>query len=353
MMDDAASAAPAVVGETLQEYGALVRDAVQDYLPPAEPRRYLYDLVADYPGRGGKMMRPSLCIAAARALGAPLEPLLIAAAASIELMHNAMLVHDDIEDESDRRRGRPTLHTLWGVAMAINAGDALAVASLRPLLHAARYSDPRLALRLLEETERMARESAEGQALELGWRADNVTALGARDYFEMVLKKTCWLATIHPMRVGALIAAPWAPWRIDRDAFVRFGFFLGAAFQIQDDVLNLIGDESAYGKELAGDLREGKRTLMLIRLLELATDDERARLGRYLATPTLERGDGDQRWLLALLHGYGCIDHARQVAHGMACAAAREYAVLFEGAPPSRDRAFLEGLITWVVARGA
>jgi geranylgeranyl diphosphate synthase, type II len=266
------------------------------------------------------------------------------------MMHNAMLVHDDIEDESDRRRGRPTLHSLCGVAMAINAGDALALASLRPLLHAARYIDPRLALRLLEETERMARESAEGQALELGWRADNVTALGARDYFEMVLKKTCWLATIHPVRVGALIAAPG---RVDRDAFVRFGFFLGAAFQIQDDVLNLVGDEAAYGKELAGDLREGKRTLMLIHLLERATDDERARLAAYLGTPTTDRSDHDQRWILDRMNAYGCIDHARQVAHGMACAAAREYAALFDGAPPSRDRAFLEGLVTWVVARGA
>jgi geranylgeranyl diphosphate synthase, type II len=344
------ASAPPVVDETLREYGTLIRGAVQDYLPSVEPRRYLYDLVADYPGRGGKMMRPSLCIAAARALGAQLDPLLIAAAVSIELMHNAMLVHDDIEDESDRRRGRPTLHSMVGVAMAINAGDALALASLRPLLQTARYADPRLALRLLEETERMARESAEGQALELGWRADNVTALGARDYFEMVLKKTCWLATIHPVRVGALIASPW---RVDRDAFVRFGFFLGAAFQIQDDVLNLVGDEHAYGKELAGDLREGKRTLMLIRLFELATDVERARLTRYLAAPAAQRSDDDQRWLLTRLHHYGCIDHARQVAHGMACAAAREYAALFDGAPPSRDRAFLEGLITWVVARGA
>jgi geranylgeranyl diphosphate synthase type II len=346
----AASEAPPVVAETLRDYGALVRGAVQAYLPSVEPRRYLYDLVADYPGRGGKMMRPSLCIASARALGAPLEPLLVAAAASIELMHNAMLVHDDIEDESDKRRGQPTLHSLWGVAMAINAGDALAVASLRPLLGAARYSDPRLALRLLEETERMARESAEGQALELGWRVDNVCDLGERDYFEMVLKKTCWLATIHPVRVGALIAAPT---RVRHDAFVRFGFFLGAAFQIQDDILNLVGDEVAYGKELAGDLREGKRTLMLIRLLELATDDERARLAAYLALPVAARPEADCRWLLERMLAYGCIEHARRVAHAMALAAAHEYGTLFGPAPPSRDRAFLEGLITWVVSRVA
>jgi geranylgeranyl diphosphate synthase type II len=338
---------PAVVSEILHEYGALVRDAVRTYLPVTEPRRYLYDLVADYPGRGGKMMRPSLCIAVARALGAPLDHVLIAAAASIELMHNAMLVHDDIEDESDSRRGRPTLHSQWGVAMAINAGDALALTSLRPLLGAA-ASDPFLALGILEETEHMARESAEGQALELGWRADNIVTLEERDYFEMVLKKTCWLATIHPVRLGALIAIAG---RVAPSAFVRFGFFLGTAFQIQDDVLNLVGDDAAYGKETDGDLREGKRTLMIIQLLQLATAGERERLVAHLGTPLAARREAEIRWIRGRMDHYGCIDHARRVAHAMAGAALDEYTQLFAPVPPSRDRDFLEGLITWVVER--
>jgi geranylgeranyl diphosphate synthase, type II len=343
-------APPPVVSEVLRDYGAVVRDAARAYLPAAEPRRYLYDLVADYPGRGGKMMRPSLCIAVARALGAPLDALLIAAATSIELMHNAMLVHDDIEDESEHRRGQPTLHALWGVAMAINAGDALALASLRPLLGAAAQIDPRLALGILEETEHMARESAEGQALELGWRADNVVALEERDYFEMVLKKTCWLATIHPVRLGALIAVAG---RVDPAAFVRFGFFLGAAFQIQDDVLNLDGDDAAYGKEACGDLREGKRTLMLIRLLQLASPDERARLIAHLGAPVAHRTEGEVRWLRDRLAHHGCIAYARAVARALAAAAHDEYAQLFAAVPPSRDRAFVEGLIDWVVERSS
>jgi geranylgeranyl diphosphate synthase, type II len=342
------AAHPPVVGEVLRDYGALVRDAVREYLPPAEPRRYLYDLVADYPGRGGKMMRPSLCIAVARALGAPLDRLLIAAAASIELMHNAMLVHDDIEDESDRRRGQPTLHSLWGIALAINAGDALVVRSLRPLLAAAAYTDPRLALHIIEEAEHMARESAEGQALELGWRAENIVALEERDYFEMVLKKTCWLTTIHPVRMGALIAVAG---RVDPAAFVRFGFFLGAAFQIQDDVLNLVGEEAVYGKESDGDLREGKRTLMILRLLQLATTDERARLIAHLGTPLPARHEDEVRWIRDRMDHYGCITYASQVARAMAGAARHEYTRLFAPVPPSRDRAFLEGLITWVIER--
>jgi geranylgeranyl diphosphate synthase type II len=164
----------------------------------------------------------------------------------------------------------------------------------------------------------------------------------------MVLKKTCWLATIHPVRLGALIAVAG---RIDPTAFVQFGFFLGAAFQIQDDLLNLVGDEAAYGKESDGDLREGKRTLMIIRLLQLATADERARLIAHLGAALPARRSDEIRWIRDRMDHYGCIDHARAVAHAMAGAAQHEYHQLFAAVPPSRDRAFLEGLITWVVDR--
>ena len=98
---------PALVKEVLADYGAATRARLFDYLPDAEPRRHLYDLVADYPSRGGRALRPSLCIATARAFGAPLEEALHSAV-SIEMLHNALLVHDDIEDESDVRRGKPT-----------------------------------------------------------------------------------------------------------------------------------------------------------------------------------------------------------------------------------------------------
>src|SRR5262252_5964477 len=258
-----AAVTPAVIPQMLHEYGQITREALKAYLPSGAPRRHLYDLLADYPMRGGKMMRPSLCIATARAFGGSIDAALNSAAA-IELLHNAMLIHDDIEDASEERRGQPTLHLLHGVPLAINAGDTLTLLSLRPLLANSELVGPRLSIRILEETQRMARESAEGQAMELGWRQDNALDLDEGDYLEMSLKKTCWLATIYPSRVGAMIGTCD---NIDLDPFVRFGFFLGAAFQIQDDLLNLVGDAGAYGKELDGDLREGKRTLMLIHLL--------------------------------------------------------------------------------------
>src|ERR1700674_528462 len=117
----------------LREYGDLTRAALANYLPSHEPRRYLYDLLADYPQRGGKMMRPSLCIAASRLFGSRIEDALKTAVA-IELLHNALLIHDDIEDGSEQRRGLPTLHAEHGIPLALNAGDALTLVSLRPLI---------------------------------------------------------------------------------------------------------------------------------------------------------------------------------------------------------------------------
>jgi len=143
----------------LHEYGELTRAALTKYLPSREPRRYLYDLLSDYPLRGGKMMRPSMCIAAARLFGAPLENAMCTAVA-IELLHNALLIHDDIEDGSEKRRGRPTLHLLHGVPLALNAGDTLTLMSFRPLLENRNLIGERLTLRIIEETERTAQECA-------------------------------------------------------------------------------------------------------------------------------------------------------------------------------------------------
>jgi geranylgeranyl diphosphate synthase type II len=337
---------PSLVPTVFREYGALTRAALSQYLPSREPRRNLYDLVADYPNRGGKMMRPSLCIATARAFGGRLEDA-IGSAVSLELLHNAVLIHDDVEDDSDRRRGGPALHVAHGVPIAINVGDTLTLLSLRPLVENQSSLGTRLAVRIIEELEHVARESAEGQAMELGWRRDNAIDLRDADYLEMVLKKTCWLGTIYPSRVGALIGTRG---QIDPDRFTRFGFFLGAAFQIQDDLLNLCADER-YGKEQDGDLWEGKRTLMLIQLLRVCTPVQRERLGRTLQLSRRERRDLDVRWMRRLMDEYECADYARRVAHGLAGAALEEYAILYRDLPTSRDKCFIEGLTTWIFER--
>jgi geranylgeranyl diphosphate synthase, type II len=334
------------VSTVLREYGELTRSTLEQYLPEREPRRFLYDLLSDYPRRGGKMMRPSLCLAVAQMFGARLDEALQTAAA-IELFHNALLIHDDIEDGSEIRRGVATLHRLHGIPLALNAGDSLALTVLQPLLDNRRTIGERLALRIIEETERTARECAEGQAIELGWRQFNAMGLRDSDYLEMVLKKTCWLATIFPLRAGALIGTRDG---FDLDRFVPFGFLLGAAFQIQDDLLNLAADDS-YGKELNGDIWEGKRTLMLMHVSRAASSDEQSRLATILRGTRAERIADDVHWVRELMAKYDSVGYARRVANELAGAALQEYSLISQDFPDSREKSFLEQMPTWVIER--
>ncbi len=346
----AAADLPKLVPEVLREYSEITREALREYLPSREPRRHLYDLLPDYPLRGGKGMRPSLCIATARAFGGRLEDAL-GTAVAIELLHNALLIHDDIEDESEERRGKPTLHMLHGIPLALNVGDMLTLLSLRPLIENRARIGPRLAMQVIEETERMAQESAEGQAMELGWRRDNTLGVDDSDYLLMVLKKTCWLASIHPCRVGALLGTHGGLCGNDLEPFLRFGFFLGAAFQIHDDLLNLVGDPGKFGKELGGDLWEGKRTLMLIHLYREAAPAEKDRISELLGLPREQKRAADIAWMRRRMDDYGCIEYARHIAHGLAGAALHEFSLLYGGLPDSRDKRFIEGMVTWVFER--
>src|SRR5438552_12306744 len=165
------TAAADLVPAMLKEYGDVTRVALCEYLRPREPQRHLYNLVADYPRRGGRMLRPSLCIATARAFGSSLQDA-VRSAVALELLHNAFLVHDDVEDESEARRGRPTLHALHGVDVAVNVGDVLSLLGTQALVDNRSTLGPWLSLRILEEAQHMARETVEGQAIELGWRRD-------------------------------------------------------------------------------------------------------------------------------------------------------------------------------------
>ncbi len=335
-----------LVADTLDEYGSATREAMASYLPSGYPARHLYEPLADYPKRTGKMMRSSICIATARAFGASEEDA-VRSAAAIELLHNAMLVHDDIQDGSEMRRGRPTLHVLHGVPLAINAGDALFLLSLRPLFDNVGIFGSLLGLRILREMETVAWHSLEGQAIELGWIRENVLDLQDADYLNMVLRKTCWLATIHPSRIGALIGTRGA---LDLEPFIRFGFFLGAAFQIQDDLLNIAPDPR-YGKELNGDLLEGKRSLLLIHAFRHASSAERLRLARMFCRPRENRREADIVWVRSLIAQRGSFDYVRQFAHALAGAALHQFTSIYGDLPSSRDKAFIHGLANWIFNR--
>ncbi len=341
----------APAGEVVEAYSEnvsrLVRRSMLDAIPDGEPHRWLYRVARVYPSRPGKALRPALSVATCRAFGGSDKDILPVAVA-IELLHNAFLVHDDIVDGSERRRGRPTLPAEFGLGLALNAGDALAVLSNQILRRHAAGMELELADRLLHEFDAMALRTLEGQATELGWRLDSVEGLTPEDYLELIMYKTCWYTTMHPLRVGALVGSAGTA---DLQPIAQFGFFLGAAFQIQDDLLNLRGTEREYGKEINGDLYEGKRTLPLIHLVRNARGADRRAVARYLELDRSERTAAMVSEVRGLLDEYGSIAFAAAYAKGIADAALQAFETAFETAEPGPDRDFIHAMVPYMVDR--
>jgi geranylgeranyl diphosphate synthase type II len=337
----------AAVEDRLREVGRVVRRSMLDAMPDGEPVQWLYGPMREYPSRPGKALRPALCMSAGRAFGASADDLL-GIAVAIELLHNAFLVHDDLVDGSEMRRGRPTLASTYGLSAALNAGDGLAIVAGQVLRRATRRLDRDLADLVWAEFDTMAMRTLEGQAIEAGWQLDNVQDLRPEDYLELIMHKTCWYTTIHPLRVGAMVGsrgtAELAP-------LVRFGFHFGAAFQIRDDLLNLVGDEQMYGKEILGDLYEGKRTLPLVHLLSTANGEDLAMVRDHLQKTRAERTPETVRAIRALMDQYGSIAFTSQYAEGILLTAEEYFEQAFAGAEPGPDLDFLRALVPYVWAR--
>ena len=331
----------------LRTVAKTVRRAMLDAIPDGEPAQWLYAPMREYPSRPGKALRPALCVSASRAFGSAPEGLL-GVAVAIELLHNAFLIHDDIADGSEIRRGRPTLSAAHGMAAALNAGDGLAMVAGQVLRKATRQFSTELADKVWHEFDAMAMRTLEGQAIEIGWQVDNIEDLRPDDYLELIMHKTCWYTTIHPLRVGALIGSNG---EADLAPMVRFGFHFGAAFQIRDDLLNLVGDERTYGKEILGDLHEGKRTLSLMHLLSVATGADRVLLSDYLRRDRTDRSDDMVHTVRRLMDDYGSIDYTREYAEGILLVAEEYFEQAFTGAQPGPDLDFLRMLVPYVWAR--
>lgn len=354
-------------GETATAYDSLLVDSVSSAACRdvrlelqrvlAERRRTgygpLYDLLADYPFREGKGLRPAICLAACRATGGVTSQALLSATA-LELFHNGFLIHDDVEDSSQFRRGNVTLSEAHGVPVAINVGDATNVIALEMLLGNTSTIGVRKALLVLREVERMARESVEGQAIELGWIKDDRFDLEDRDYVRMAYKKTCWYTVIAPLRIGVICggaAGRLAPVEETLAPLIELGFRAGIAFQLHDDLLNLEGDEARYGKEVGGDLWEGKRTVMLLHFLRNAGKPSRDRALRLLRQPRSRKNQDEVAWLGAAMIESGALDHGRAMAEKYSEMAIDLDARGFPFLEDNEDRYFLREMLQYVVER--
>jgi len=339
----------AVCARILPHVRKLIEHQASRFLPSEGG---LTRLMLDYPLRPAKGLRPALCLATAEALGGNPDALLPTAAA-IELLHNAFLIHDDTEDESLARRGGPALQQAFGVPTAINVADGMFALALFPLLDNSEslgLGPSYEILRLFAET---VLHTVAGQERELGWIRANTWSFThdtyRKAYRDMATKKTAIYSFATPVAVAC--AATRTKPNI-RGLLESYAVDVGLAFQITDDILNLTGEQSLYGKERDGDLWEGKRTLMLLHALTSEGDTpDRAAAVAALRRSRGDKTDADVSLLRRLIERHESIDVARREAK-LHCEAAE--ARLREAAPglhPGEARDFLHALVPFVVER--
>jgi geranylgeranyl diphosphate synthase type II len=301
-----------------------------------------YKMLYDYPSRGGKYIRPGLLLCSVLACGGDIGSA-IKSAAAMELSEDWILIHDDFQDKSIQRRGKPALPQIYGNELAVNAGDALHILMWRILLDNSKIHTPELTFKLFYEMNDFLNVTCEGQYLELNYVTKNLH-ITAEQYYEIIDRKTAWYTIIGPMRLGALHTSV-KPEILD--GFVKFGLPLGRAFQIHDDWLNIYSTKT--GKELGGDILEGKRTLLLIRLLELCSPEEKESVIEIYNLAREEKNDEMVQEVIGLMEKYDIKAETRAQVEKYASMAKDALANLTELTPEGRE--ILEDAVELIINR--
>ncbi len=304
-----------------REFGA---DAVSSVQAITEISDYLRE-------GGGKRIRPSLLLLAARSLGYSGRSM-IRLGAVVEMVHTATLVHDDIIDAADTRRGRPSTNRTWGNSKCVLAGDWLYMQAFRVALGEGSF-------RVLDLLIGLTQQMVEGELLQMESLGH---AISEPEYKDLIYRKTACLFEVS-MRLGAVLAGAS---REVEDALGNYGRDLGLAFQIVDDVLDLTASEDVLGKPVASDLREGKATLAVIHTLNNgSTPAERAAIQTVLRERNFDQVSPAE--ILRILHRNQSVHYAMQTAFRLAAAAQAALAVL----PDSEYKRALQWMPEFVVAR--
>ena len=339
-----ADEAPKDFEECLDRYAPVIGDIVNAYLPHGshpDMDRYLYDPLWRYSQNGGKRHRPVITFAAARAVGGDMAKA-ASAAAAIEHFHSAALVHDDIADDGELRRGAPCLHLTEGLGLAINIGD-LALSLVNGTVAHDDVLDDHTKVRVITELVNMTQRTVEGQAMDLGWARDGRYDITEQDYFTMAIHKTAHYSGAVPLAVGAIIGGGTEN---QIEGLRNYGLDTGLAFQIQDDLLNLVGTEESTKKDFRSDITEGKRTLVVVHALNHVPPDFRRYLIQVLSSH--EKDPEVLAKVVRIFEEAGSIEYARDYADSLTKIAKMR---LREILGPSDARELLLSMADWFVNR--
>ncbi|HSQ93886.1 MAG TPA: polyprenyl synthetase family protein [Methanoregula sp.] len=279
---------------------------------------------------GGKRLRPAVVMLAADAVKPGSSDDLLNAALALEVTHTFTLIHDDIMDDDNLRRGVPTVHTKWDMPTGILAGDVLYARAFEHICMTNGKDDAKV--RAVTMLAKACADICEGQHMDMSF--EHRTDVSEGEYMEMVKKKTGVLYAAAA-GIGGVLAGGNA---IQVRALYNFGLNTGIAFQIQDDLIDLLTPAEKSGKDQASDLREGKQTLLMIKAREKGLDLKKYQ--RVLSPADIEAAIGE-------LTAAGVIDEVKQTASGLVSASNKHLSVL----PPSKERQLLMDIGEFFVTR--
>lgn len=233
----------------------------------------LYEPIAYTLQNGGKRLRPNLLLLAAQMYGSAKNTDADNAALAIEIFHNFTLLHDDVMDNADLRRSRPTVHRKWNTNIAILSGDRMIIEAYSYLAQISESKQPSV-IRMFNK---MASAVCEGQQLDMDF--EKLKSVSIDRYINMIEKKTAVLIAAA-LQIGAFLADARPD---DLDYIYNYGINIGLAFQLQDDLLDTYGDEKTFGKPIGGDILEAKKTFLLLKAFEKANQQQKEQLNNLLA----------------------------------------------------------------------
>lgn len=293
----------------------VLRPSIKKYSQKfSEVADFHYNLVKEYPQRRGKYLRPSLLLLTCEAMGGSQKKALKLAAA-MQISEDWLLIHDDLEDSSEERRGKLTLHRQYSAELAINAGDSLHVLMWKMVFDGTALFNKEIGAKLVNEFFQILTRTTLGQSVEIKWTQENKVNLTDNDWFFIADGKTAYYTIAGPMRLGAIIAGATDQ---QLEFLFRFGTNLGRCFQIVDDILDVTSDFNGLKKQRGNDIYEGKRTLILIHLFRKASGSDLKKLKAVFNKKREDRDEHDVSLVINLMGKYGSIEYARDVADGFA-----------------------------------
>jgi len=313
----------------VKKYGRQVEEEIARFLKfkaeevEDQRRKRVIEEIAKFTLSGGKRIRPSLMILGYAGSKGVVDSRIVKASISIELVHSYLLMHDDVMDRDELRRNRPTvwkvfkdLHdelygpedsTHYGYSMAIIAGDLAAAYAVQALLQSGFEYD--VVIKVIELMQDIIEKTGHGQILDMTLEKEPLSAIKEEDVLEVHKLKTAIYTIEGPLKMGGILA------RADRallDVYSKYAIPVGIAFQLQDDILGVFGDETVVGKPVDSDIKEGKRTLLVVKAWERATPDQRKVLERTLGNRAASKDDVEA--VREIIRSTGALEYVKSLA---------------------------------------